>query len=100
MTSERARAYRRVVQTLEDLGPTKLRPQERDTVRDVADTLLFCADPTEEPALMACLEAEALVRHLVQSGRWTAERADRLHADLRACGPVALAAADRLPRAA
>jgi hypothetical protein len=98
MTSARARAYRRVVKTLEDLGPTKLRPSERDRVREIADTLLFCVDPGAEGALLACLEAEALVRHLTQSGRWTAERAERLHADLRACGPVAVA--DALPRAA
>jgi hypothetical protein len=98
MTSSRARAYRRVVKTLEDLGPTKLRPSERDRVREIADTLVFCADPTAEGALLACLEAESLVRHLTQSGRWTAERAERLHADLRACGPGALA--DAVPRAA
>jgi hypothetical protein len=33
-------------------------------------------------------DVDALAEHLVGSGRWTDERADRLVRDLLACGPM------------
>jgi hypothetical protein len=86
MTSDRTQAYGRVIKTLEDLGPAKLQPAEQDRVRDAADTLIFAADLEEARTTLE--DVEALVEHLVASGRWTAERADQLAADLLACGPV------------
>jgi hypothetical protein len=86
MTSDRTQAYGRVVKTLEDLGPAKLQPAEQARIREAADTLIFAADLEEARTTLE--DVEALVEHLVASGRWTAERADQLAADLLACGPV------------
>jgi hypothetical protein len=86
MTSDRTQAYGRVVKTLEDIGPAKLQPAEQARIREAADNLIFAADLDE--ARTALADVEALVEHLVASGRWTTERADQLAADLLACGPV------------
>jgi hypothetical protein len=86
MTSDRTQAYGRVMKTLEDLGPSKLLPGEQDRIREAADNLIFAAGLDE--ARDALADVEALAEHLVASGRWTAERADQLVADLVACGPV------------
>jgi hypothetical protein len=86
MTSDRTQAYGRVVKALEDIGPAKLQPAEQDRIREAADNLIFAADVEEARATLG--DVEALVEHLVSSGRWTSERADALAADLLACGPV------------
>jgi hypothetical protein len=86
MTSDRTQAYGRVVKTLEDIGPAKLQPAEQDRIREAADNLIFAANLDEARATLEDLEA--LFEHLVASGRWTAERAEQLTADLLACGPV------------
>ena len=86
MTSDRTQAYGRVVKTLEDIGPAKLQPAEQARIREAADNLIFAADLEEARTTLA--DVEALTEHLVASGRWTAERADQLAADLLACGPV------------
>lgn len=91
VTSERAQAYGRVVKALDDLGATKLHADEQQRIRDAADTLLFCDDATATPVRAAIEDLEDLVRHLIESGRFTEERAERLLEDVRACGPVALA---------
>jgi hypothetical protein len=98
MTAARAQAYGRVMRTLRELAPTQLLPAEQVMIREVCDSLVFCADAASETAQLALLEVDALMRRLVQSGRWTAERAERLHADIRTCGPAP--AADALTRAA
>ena len=87
MTSERTLAYGLVVRTLDDLGPAKLQPAEQDRIREAADALIFAAEP--EAARAALADVEALVEHLVDSDRWTPERAQQLLDDLAACGPVA-----------
>ena len=86
MTSDRTQAYGRVVKTLEDIGPAKLQPSEQDRIRDAADNLIFAANLDEARSTLE--DVEALVEHLVASGRWTTERAEQLAADLLACGPV------------
>jgi hypothetical protein len=86
MNSERTQAYGRVVRTLEDLGPTKLQPDEQDRIRDAADTLIFAADLEE--ARSALEDVDALAEHLVASDRWSEERARQLVDDILACGPV------------
>jgi hypothetical protein len=87
MNSERTQAYGRVVRTLEDVGPTKLHDGEQQRIRDAADTLIFAATYEEARATLA--EVEALTEQLVESGRWSDERATELAHDLMACGPVA-----------
>jgi hypothetical protein len=93
MTNERTQAYGRVVQTLTELGPTKLLPAEQARIREAADTLIFASDLDE--ARESLLDMSALAEHLLKSGRWLEERVDRLVADLLACGPSA-----KLPAAA
>jgi hypothetical protein len=88
MTRERARAYARVMNTLRDLGPIKLRSSEMAVIRYVADTLLFCADIVRDrSARAAYAEFGEIHAHLVECGRWTAERAGALADDVWACGP-------------
>ena len=87
MTSERTQAYGRVVRTLQDVGPTKLHAIEQEQIREAADTLIFAASYEEARDTLAAVEA--LTEQLVESGRWTEERATELGQDLMACGPVA-----------
>jgi hypothetical protein len=90
MNSERAQAYGRVTTTLATVGPTKLQAAEQDTLREAADTLLFCEDVLADPAAEEALDTvEELLDRLVSSERWTIERADELRRDLEACGPTA-----------
>jgi hypothetical protein len=85
MTSERTQAYGRVVQTLDELGPTKLLPAEQARIRDAADTLIFATDVEETRD--ALRDIGALAEHLLASGRWLEERLDALVMNLLACGP-------------
>ena len=91
MTSERTQSYSRVVRTIDDLGPTKLLGDEQQRIRDAADTLIFCAG-IDEAERSAIADVEGLIGHLVESGRWTAERAFELRDDVLGCGPLAVAA--------
>jgi hypothetical protein len=86
MTNERTQAYGRVVQTLDELGPSKLQAREQARIRDAADTLIFAADVDE--ARDALRDMGVLAEALVGSGRWLEETVDRLLEDLLACGPV------------
>jgi hypothetical protein len=88
MTPERARAYQRVVQTLRDLGTSKLLQSEQERIREAADHLLFTDDlDMDHTASAALLDVECLCRHLVDSGRWEYGRAMRLADDVTSCGP-------------
>ena len=88
MTSERATAYGRVVATIDDLGATKLQDHEVQRLRDAADTLLF-SETLDAPGARAALDdVEDLTHALMDSGRWTQERAQRLFDDVAECGPV------------
>ena len=89
MTSDRAQAYGRVVQTLDDLGQSKLNAAEQGRVRDAADTLLFAEDPSDDAARAALDDIEALTRVLTDARRWSDERARQLLDDVTACGPLA-----------
>ena len=91
MTNERTEAYGRVVQTLDELGPTKLLPAEQARIRDAADTLIFASDLEE--AEDALRDMGLLTEHLLSSGRWLEERIDLLVANLLACGPSNVPAA-------
>jgi hypothetical protein len=85
MTNDRTQAYGRVVQTLSELGPTKLLPAEQARIRDAADSLIFAADLDESRD--ALRDMGELAEHLLASGRWLEQRVDTLVADLLACGP-------------
>ena len=86
-TSERSQAYGRVVRTLRDDGVAKLLPAEEDLIREAADALLFSDDPsTDESAGEAVATIETVAAHLVESERWSAERAAQLVDDVLGCG--------------
>jgi len=89
MTSQRARAYGRVIGTIEDLGPAKLLPTECERIRAAADALLFCEDlRADDGAADALADMRDLTDHLLATDRWAPTRAERLLEDLRACGPL------------
>jgi 3-hydroxyisobutyrate dehydrogenase-like beta-hydroxyacid dehydrogenase len=86
MTANRSTAYGRVMRTLADVGPAKLHDLERQRIRNAADTLLFAV--THEPAACEALaDMEHLSQDLIDSGRWSAERAQELADEVAACGP-------------
>jgi hypothetical protein len=89
MNPHRASAYRRIVETLADLGPAKLLEHEQDRIRYAADNLIFCADLSEDAATREALgDAAELCRALVESGRWEQVTATRLANDLCDCAPA------------
>jgi hypothetical protein len=91
MTSERAHAYRRVIQTLNGVGPSKLLGDEQDRIRHAADSLIFSQDLLEDAAAREALEdVERLCRALVDGGRWERVTAMRLADDVSQCGPALL----------
>ena len=89
MSPERSNAYRRVMKTLEDIGPSKLLDREQQRVRYAADNLIFSTDLANDPdALEALGDVEELCRTLVDSGRWEELTATRLAEDVVQCGPA------------
>jgi hypothetical protein len=94
MSPERTQAYKRVMRTLSELGPSKLLADEQERVRDAADTLIFSSGLSDEQAADDALaNADELCRDLVASGRWERVTAARLAQDLRGCGARAEAEA-------
>ena len=90
MSPERSNAYRRVMKTLEDIGPSKLLETEQQRIRYAADNLIFSGDlSTDAEAQDALADVEALCSALVESGRWEQVSASRLAEDVYECGPVA-----------
>jgi hypothetical protein len=90
MDSERAQAYGRVMNTIEELGAAKLHADEQQVVRDAADALLFCEDLEADTAAADALDAfHRLTDRLLESDRITPETAGRLTADVEGCGPLA-----------
>jgi hypothetical protein len=88
MTPERSHAYRRVLHTLDELGPSKLQGEEQERLRLAVDSLIFARDLTEDRAAQAALEDIGRLCHdLVESGRWEQVTAMRLFDDVSQCGP-------------
>ncbi|MBV9193927.1 MAG: hypothetical protein JO168_07245 [Solirubrobacterales bacterium] len=88
MNAERTRAYRRVMHTLSEAGPSKLLDEEQDRLRHAADTLLFSQRVLDDDDSQAALaDTERLCRWLVDSGRWQEVTAMRLADDVAECGP-------------
>jgi nitrogen-specific signal transduction histidine kinase len=94
MSPERTQAYRRVMRTIDELGPSKLLGSEQDRIRHAADNLIFSSDlASDSPAREALHDIEELCTALVDSGRWESVTAERLERDMHACGPDAPIAA-------
>jgi len=89
VSPERTQAYRRVIYTLDELGPSKLLDAEQDRIRHAADSLIFASDIQQDVAQEALIDTELLCSTLIDSGRWTEPTARRLADDLRDCGPIA-----------
>jgi hypothetical protein len=88
MTPERSHAYRRVIQTLNELGPSKLVSGEQDRIRHAVDNLIFSRDLLDDaPAREALKDVERLCSALVESGRLEQAAAMRLARDISQCGP-------------
>jgi hypothetical protein len=88
MSPERTQAYRRVTQTLNELGPSKLLEPEQDRIRSAADSLIFCGDLAHDEVARTALEdVENLCRSLIDCGRWEHVTAMRLSDDVWDCGP-------------
>jgi hypothetical protein len=88
MTAERAHAYRRVMHTLGEFGPTKLVGAEQERIRHAVDNLIFSRDLLEDGAAREALQdMERLCSALVDSGRWEQASATRLATDISQCGP-------------
>ena len=88
MTTNRARAYGRVMSLIEELGPAKLHTDEQQTVRDAADALLFCADiASDQDAKDALDRLDDVMQTLVDGERFLPETADGLLEAVEACGP-------------
>jgi len=93
MTPERSHAYKLVMRTLQDVGPSKLHADEQARVRAAADELLFSHDLWELGAHEALREIESLCSALVRSGRWEPLSARRLADAVIGCGPPRVAQA-------
>lgn len=92
MNAERTQAYRRVMGTLEELGPSKLQAAEQERIRHAADTLIFSTELEHDADAQTALDdAAELGTALVASGRWGEARARRLVRDVRECGPESAA---------
>ena len=88
MSPERAQAYRRVIHTLNDVGPSKVVRSEQDRIRHAVDSLIFSRDLLQDAAACEALkDMERLCRVLVDSGRWAQTDATRLVRDISQCGP-------------
>ena len=89
MSPERSAAYRRVMKTLEDMGPSKLLDHEQQRIRDATDNLIFSTGlDSDDQAQAALVDVEDLCRTLVESGRWEELTATRLADDVYQCGPA------------
>jgi hypothetical protein len=91
MTEDRAQSYGRLMRLLRDVDPEALEPTENERIRDAADTLVLAPEPGAATA-EALADVDRLAGHLVDSGRWELEAAERLAAAVAACGPRPVAA--------
>jgi hypothetical protein len=79
MTPERAHAYQRMMQTLKEMGPSKLLGDEQQRIGYAADNLIFSRDLAQDiPARAAMAAIERLCRALVHSARCEQAAALRL----------------------
>jgi hypothetical protein len=90
VSPERAQAYGRLMQTVNEDGPKALKPEECALVREAADSLFFCEDISwDDEARDGLTRVGDLAGELVASGRWGPKRAEQLLRDIESCGPMA-----------
>jgi hypothetical protein len=88
MTTNRARAYGRVMSLIDELGPAKLHADEQQAIRDAADALLFTVDVASDPDARAALNhLDDVMQRLVDSERLISETADTILDAVEGCGP-------------
>lgn len=85
MTSQQADAYLKVADVLDKEHGVTLRPVEAEAIRAAADALFF-----DEPDLREARDAaQDVLDALVDSGRWSEDRAATMAAWLDSCGALA-----------
>lgn len=83
------------MKTLADLAVAQLHAPEEATLREAADSMLFCVDfAADREAGEALARAGRLRLRLEEAERISAETLDRLLFDIRACGPAAARVAE------
>ncbi|HEX8206586.1 MAG TPA: hypothetical protein VF587_11055 [Solirubrobacteraceae bacterium] len=88
MTTNRARAYGRVMSLIEELGPAKLHADEQQAVREAADALLFSTDVASDPEAKAALSRlDETMDRLVANERLMPETSDAILDAVEGCGP-------------
>jgi len=90
MTSERHEHYKRAMEMIERLGPAKLQPEERETLKDAVEGLLLTNDPDEVERLRD--QASEQMGALIASGRWSESTGGELLEAILAAGPQPVAA--------
>ena len=89
MTTNRARAYGRVMTLIDELGPAKLHADEQQAIRDAADALLFAFDVSSDTEARNALDQlDQAMDRLVASERLIPETADTILDAVEACGPA------------
>ena len=89
MTTNRARAYGRVMTLIDELGPAKLHADEQQAIRDAADALLFALDVASDPEAKDALNRlDDVMDRLVAGERLIRETADTVLDAVEACGPA------------
>jgi len=91
MTPQRHDHYRAALAIIDDVGPSKLHPAERETLLACAEDLLLSDDARSVRVRRD--EALALLDRLVESERWLELTARGLGDHIAACGPAELIAA-------
>ncbi|MDQ3739517.1 MAG: hypothetical protein M3389_01110 [Actinomycetota bacterium] len=88
MTTNRARAYGRVMSLIDELGPAKLHENEQQAIRDAADALLFTTDVASDGDAKAALShLDDVMERLVAGERLIPETSDAILDAVEACGP-------------
>jgi hypothetical protein len=88
MTTNRARAYARVIALTDEMGAAKLHPDEQQAIRDAADALLFTVDvASDREAVELIRRLDATMDRLVDAGRLTETTADEIVEAVERCGP-------------
>jgi hypothetical protein len=89
MTSDRAQAYGRVMETISDFEGSTLHADEVQVIREAADALIFCEDLEADRSATEALDRfHALTDQLLENGRISSERLGQLTANVEACGPL------------
>ena len=88
MTTNRARAYGRVLTLIEELGPAKLHADEQQTIRDAADALLFSLDvASDDEAKDALDRLDDTMDSIVDAERLSRPADNALLDAVEGCGP-------------